>query len=182
MSGRTVVLGLGNPLMGDDGFGLYAMSHLQDDWFTPSSVEFVDGGTWGLSLLPVVDGAERLLVLDAIDLGRDPGTVIELRGHEIPAFLERTKLSPHQVDLRDVLALCEWRGTLPANVAVVGVQPERVELSSDLSPKIESALGAVVACAAARLQSWGVECFEHVGAAGPSATAGEASEVATPKP
>ncbi len=158
MSGRTVVLGLGNPLMGDDGFGLCAMARLQEDWVTPPSVEFVDGGTWGLSLLPVVDGAERLLVLDAIDLGRDPGTVIELRGHEIPAFLERTKLSPHQVDLRDVLALCEWRGTLPAHVAVVGVQPERVELSSDLSPTVAAALGSVASRAAARLTAWGVEC------------------------
>lgn len=164
MTERTVVLGLGNPLMGDDGLGLYALSRLQDDWFVPSSVEFVDGGTWGLSLLPVVDGAARLLVLDAIDLGRDPGTVIELRGPEIPAFLERTKLSPHQVDLRDILALCEWRGTVPDNVAVIGAQPERVEMSADLTPAVHSALGDVVRAAAERLRAWGIACFEHDGA------------------
>ncbi|MFN8579462.1 MAG: HyaD/HybD family hydrogenase maturation endopeptidase [Gemmatimonadaceae bacterium] len=158
---RTVVLGLGNALMADDGVGLYALSHLQDDWFTPPDVEFVDGGTWGLRLLPIVDNADRLLVLDAVDSGSPPGTLSELRGEQIPIFLERTKLSPHQVDLRDVLALCELRGRSPAEVVVLGIQPQRVEMSTELSPAVRDQLDGLVTLAGERLRGWGINCFRH---------------------
>jgi hydrogenase maturation protease len=158
---RTVVLGLGNALMADDAVGLYALSHLQDDWFMPTEVEFVDGGTWGLTLLPIVDNADRLLVLDAVDSGLAPGTLIELRGGQIPVFLERTKLSPHQVDLRDVLALCELRGRSPGEVVVLGIQPQRVEMSTDLSPAVSAKLDGLVTLAGERLRGWGIKCFRH---------------------
>ncbi len=158
---RTVVLGLGNALMADDGVGLYALSHLQDDWFMPPEVEFVDGGTWGLTLLPIVDSADRLLVLDAVDSGQAPGTLSELTGDQIPRFLERTKLSPHQVDLRDVLALCELRGRTPEEIVVLGIQPLRIEMSTDLSPEVSANLHGLVSLAGERLRGWGIKCFRH---------------------
>lgn len=158
---RTVVLGLGNALMADDSVGLYALSHLQDDWFMPPEVEFVDGGTWGLTLLPIVDTADRLLVLDAIDSGLAPGTLVELRGDQIPTFLERTKVSPHQVDLRDVLALCELRGRTSGEVVVLGIQPQRVEMSTELSPAVSAKLDGLVTLAGERLRGWGIKCFRH---------------------
>ncbi len=78
-----VVLGLGNMLMTDDGIGLAALARLQDEWFIPPGVDLVDGGTWGMNLLPVIESAHRLLVLDAIDHGREPGTLLELRDAEV---------------------------------------------------------------------------------------------------
>jgi len=159
--GRTVVLGLGNPLMGDDGVGLFALSQLQDDWFLGSDVEVVDGGTWGLNLLPVLDNASRVIVFDAVSIGQAPGTMVELRGGQIPRYLERQKLSPHQVDLRDVLALCELRETSPGELIVFGVQPERVELGASLSPCVEGQVPAMVRAAASQLRAWGMVCFEH---------------------
>ncbi len=158
---RTVVLGLGNPLMADDGVGIYALSHLQDDWYIPAEVELVDGGTWGLTLLPIVDNADRLLVLDAVDYGVAPGSITELRGDQIPLFLERTKLSPHQVDLRDILALCELRGRSPGEVVVLGIQPQRVEMSTELSPAVLEGIDALVTRAGERLRGWGINCFRH---------------------
>src|ERR1051325_10660770 len=97
--GRVVVLGLGNMLMADDGIGLAALARLQDEWFVPMDVELVDGGTWGMNLLPIIEGASHMLVLDAINQDTVPGTLIRLHGKAVPRFLAQ-HLSPHQIDLR----------------------------------------------------------------------------------
>ena len=152
---RTVVLGLGNMLMADDGVGLAALARLEEEWFVPREVELVDGGTWGMNLLPVIERADRVLILDAIDLGDPPGTLIRLEGDEIPRFLGQ-KLSPHQIDLREVLALAELRGTLPGQVITLGIQPERVELSTTFSPPVAARLDQLVHLAAEILFDWGI--------------------------
>jgi hydrogenase maturation protease len=152
---RTVVLGLGNMLMADDGVGLAALARLEEEWFIPRDIELVDGGTWGMNLLPVIEHADRVLILDAIDLGDPPGTLIRLEGDEIPRFLGM-KLSPHQVDLREVLALAELRGTLPGQVIALGIQPARVEMSTTLSPEIAARLDQFVHLAAETLYDWGI--------------------------
>lgn len=131
-SGRTVVIGLGNPLMGDDGLGLVALERLRAEYALPPEVELVDGGTWGMNLLPVIEEAARVILIDAIDIAAAPGTPIRLECERLPRYLA-TKISPHQVDLRDVLALAELRGTLPADTVAVGLQPARIELGNALS-------------------------------------------------
>ena len=75
---RTVVLGLGNPLMGDDGLGLAVLGRLRDEWDLPGTVELVDGGTWGMNLLPLIEDAPELVLIDAIRAGAPAGTVLEL--------------------------------------------------------------------------------------------------------
>lgn len=165
---RTVVLGLGNPLMGDDRVGLTALNHLEDEWFIPREVTFVDGGTWGMTLLPVVESADRLLVLDAIDIGTSPGTIVRLDGADIPRVLGQ-KLSPHQIDLREVLALAELRGSLPRELLALGIQPQRIELLTELSPAVEARLPDLVQLAAAALREWGIPC-RHLGVATAAST------------
>jgi len=150
---ETVVIGIGNPLMGDDGIGLAALQRIQAWEFEPF-VERVDGGTWGMNLLQFIEEARRLLVLDAIEAGLDPGALVTLEGDEIPRFLS-TKLSPHQIDLREVLALAELRGTLPEEIVAMGLQPGRVEMSERLSPEVEARLDDVVESCVERLRSWG---------------------------
>lgn len=148
----TLVLGLGNPLMGDDGAGLVALDRMRHvAW--PEGVTLADGGTWGLNLLPAVEGCRRLLVIDAVRSGRAPGTVVVLEREEIPRFLA-TKLSPHQVDLREVLALAEWRGTLPAETVVIGIEPEVVELGTELSPPVLAGLDELLWTVRDRLEQW----------------------------
>jgi hydrogenase maturation protease len=155
--GRTVVIGLGNPLMGDDGLGLAALERLRAAWSLPAAVVLVDGGTWGMSLLPEIEDADRLLLLDAIDVGAQPGTLHVLQRDQIPRYLA-TKISPHEVDLRDVLALAELRGTLPRETVAVGLQPAAVELSSEISAPIRARLDDCVAATVRQLEQWGLTC------------------------
>ena len=150
------VIGLGNPLMGDDGFGLVALARLRDEW-TLEGVELADGGTWGMSLLPLIEDSERLVLLDAIAAGANPGYVVVLERDRLPIYLTR-KLSPHQIDLRDVLATAEWRGNLPAETVAIGVEPQSVELGLELSPAVDRAVEAAVGVVIARLVQWGHRC------------------------
>jgi len=153
----TVVVGLGSPLMGDDGLGLCALEALRHlGRFTPEP-EWVDGGTWGMNLLPTIEGAERLLLLDAIRAGRAPGELVVLSRASLPRGLGM-KLSPHQIDLQEVLALAELRGTLPAEAVALGLEPERVELGWGLSEVVGAGLADLVSRAARQLARWGHRC------------------------
>ena len=152
----SAVIGLGNPLMGDDGFGLVALARLRDEW-TLEGVELADGGTWGMSLLPLVEDAERLVLLDAIAAGVLPGEMVVLERDRLPIYLSR-KLSPHQIDMRDVLAVAEWRGQLPLETVAIGVQPQLVEMGLGLSPAVDRAVETAVGLVIERLLQWGHRC------------------------
>jgi hydrogenase maturation protease len=151
--GSTLVIGCGNLLGADDGVGLTALEHLRA-WDLPPDVELADGGTWGLNLLPLIEGATRVLLLDAVKTGADPGSLTTLERDQIPRFLS-TKVSPHQIDLREVLALAEFRGTLPQETVVIGIEPERIEMSADLSPAVAERVDDLVLAAVERLRTWG---------------------------
>lgn len=154
---KTLVIGLGNPIMADDGLGIVALQRLRLEWILPPSVHLVDGGTWGMNLLPLIEQTPELLLLDAIDRGGPPGELIVLEREELPRYFA-LKLSPHQVDLREVLALAELRGFLPARLVAMGLQPVRVEMFSGLSPELECRLDELLAAVIERLEWWG-----HIG-------------------
>jgi hydrogenase maturation protease len=141
-------------LMADDGLGLAATALLEERYELPPEVTVVDGGTWGMNLLPTIEDADRLLLVDAINAKREPGSLIRLERDEIPRYLA-LKVSPHQVDLSEVLALAELRGTLPVDTVAVGLQPAEVVMRTELSPVIECALDALVAGIAGQLAAWG---------------------------
>jgi len=164
--GKTIVIGLGNPIMGDDGLGIAALRLLEASWAIPRDVELVDGGTWGMNLLGVVEDAARVLFIDAIDAGRTPGSFLSLERPELPKLLT-FKLSPHQVDLHDVLALAELRGTLPQDTVALGLQPARVEMSTELSPPLEARLANLVQHVVERLRVWGHDVQRREQAAEP---------------
>lgn len=149
-----MVIGVGSPLMGDDGVGVAAVEALRRTLGTVRGVAFVDGGTWGMQLLPEIEDADRLLVLDAIRDGRPPGTVIRLEKEELPRLLFQ-KVSPHQVDLREVFAVAELKGTFPLAAVALGVEPDVVEMQDGLSAAVEGALPELMAAVVAQLASWG---------------------------
>lgn len=150
----TLVIGLGNPLMGDDGLGLAALGRLAAEWVMPPGVELLDGGTWGLNLLHRIEAARQVLFLDAVNAGKEPGEAVELGRDQLPLVLG-LKLSPHQIDLREVLALAKLRGSVPSTMVCLGLQPASVEMRATLSPVLEDRLDDLVAAAAARLEAWG---------------------------
>ena len=160
----TVVIGLGNPLMGDDGVGLELLGYLREHWSFSTDVVFVDGGTWGMNLLPTIEDAGRVLFLDAVNAGQPAGTPVRLERNRIPRWLG-LKLSPHQIDLKEVLALAELRGKLPPQTVVVGIQPERVELQVGLTPAVESGLDRAAELALATLERWGHRAVRENGVA-----------------
>jgi len=152
---RTLVLGLGNPLMGDDGLGLAALERLATRWVVPPEVQLLDGGTGGLQLLPPIEDADRLILLDAIEAGEAPGRLVVLERDELPRYFAH-KLSPHEIALRDVLALAELRDRLPADLVAIGLQPGRVTMGPGLSPEVEAGVAAMLDAVVAWLEHW--EC------------------------
>ncbi len=156
-NGRTVVIGLGNPLMGDDGLGLVALEHLRAGYAIPPEIELVDGGTWGMNLLPVIEDAGRVILIDAIDVGAAPGTPVRLERSRLPRYLA-TKISPHEVDLRDVLGLAELRGTLPNDTIALGLQPQRVALGKELSDVLRCRVDDLVTLVVQELADRGHAC------------------------
>ncbi len=151
---ETVVIGLGSPLMADDGLGIAALERLRERWTLAPEVELIDGGTWGMNLLHLIEAARCVVLIDAIDVGAAPGASVELERDALPRFLGG-RISPHQVDLRDVLALAELRGTLPERIVAIGLQPARVELAARLSPTLASRIDVLVRRVVDRLESWG---------------------------
>lgn len=153
-SATTLVLAVGNPLMGDDGLGVAVLDRLRE-WDWPSGVALVDGETWGMRLLPYVEDARRLLVIDAIDVGAPPGSIVSLDGAEVPRRLD-ARISSHEVNLADVLALAALRGTGPTELCAMGAQPLRIEFGATLSPAIAAVVDTVADLARAQLAAWGL--------------------------
>ena len=150
----TLVIGLGNPLMGDDGLGLAALGRLGSEWVVPPGIRLLDGGTWGLQLLPHIEDADRVLLLDVIEAGEAPGRLVVLERDALPRFFAH-KLSPHEIDLRDVLALAELRGRLPGELVAIGLQPGVVTFSPGLTPEVEAGVTPMLEAVIARLEAWG---------------------------
>jgi hydrogenase maturation protease len=151
---QTLVLGVGNILLQDEGVGVRVVEQLREGCVLPEEIQVLDGGTMGLDLLYYLEGVERLLVIDAVDAGQSPGTIIRLTGDEIPALLGR-KLSPHQIGLADLLSVAELRDLTPGQVILIGVQPASLETGLDLSPTIRARLPAIVEMVIKEVRNWG---------------------------
>ena len=152
---EVLVLGIGNLLWADEGFGVRAVEVLHAAYAFPPGVTLQDGGTLGLMLYEPVACAARVLVFDAIDFGLPPGTLRVLRDGEVPAW-GRTKLSPHQTSFNDVLALAQMNGRTPNEIVAIGVQPvELNDFGGSLRPPVRERLPQAVQLAAEQLAAWG---------------------------
>ncbi len=134
-SAKVLVVGLGNWLMGDDGVGIHAVRALSAD--PPPDVKVVEAGTAVLDVLPLVESADRVLAIDAVAAGGDPGTVYAFDGRE--ARIEPRPASLHSLDLPTALA-CFGRGPGPSEIRVLGVEPAQVGYGTGLSREVRDAL------------------------------------------
>jgi hydrogenase maturation protease len=134
-----LILGLGNVLCEDDGLGVAAVWRLRELYEFPEGVSLLDGGTLGLSLLPSIEDSERVILLDAIRDDGPAGSFVRLTGDEVgPAVANR--LSVHQVGVADLLDAARWRDRLPAELILLGLVPQSLGLSIDLSAALTSRL------------------------------------------
>lgn len=141
--GKDLVLGVGNLLLSDEGIGIHAIRKLLDLQALSEEVEIIDGGTAGLNLLTYLEGVDRLVIIDAVETGGPPGTLIRLAGDRVPAYMA-LKVSPHEITLPDFLAAAKLRDLYPKEVVIWGMQPGSLEVSVDLSPAVEEKLGVLV--------------------------------------
>ncbi len=153
MSGaRIVVLGLGNLMRTDDAVGMLAVQQLRSDLRVPTSVSLVDGGTLGLDLLHPLEGATHLLALDAIESDVAPGTLLRFAGDEI-ADLPISK-SVHLLGFSDLIGAMRLTGSAPDEIVVLGVQPEKIEWGTELTPPVKAALPELLETALAQVEQW----------------------------
>jgi hydrogenase maturation protease len=151
-----LVLGIGNVLWADEGFGVRCAEALLERYALPEHVTVIDGGTQGLYLLPLVQAADKLLIFDAVDYALPPGTLHCVAGAQVPRFLGVKKLSLHQTGFQEVLALAELTGRLPNELFLIGCQPEVLDdFGGSLRPALRAALEQALDRGVEQLRAWG---------------------------
>jgi len=152
---KIVVLGLGNVLHADDGAGVQAIQRLRQDARVPEDVSLVEGGTLGLELLPYVWDCSRLIVIDAVDVGEAPGTVVRMTGEELNSLPGNA--SVHQLGVSDLLVALRVLAQREPEVVLLGAQPANTDWSTELSPAMVAAMDSLLEAAIAELRADGVQ-------------------------
>lgn len=156
----TLILGIGNVLWADEGFGVRCIETLNQRYRFPESVELLDGGTQGIYLVQHVQSANRLVVFDAVDYGLKPGTLKIVRDDEVPKFMGAKQMSLHQTGFQEVLAMAEFTGSYPSELLLIGVQPELLEdFGGSLTPVVRGRIDEALEIALEFLAERGV-CVE----------------------
>ncbi len=154
----VLVLGIGNVLWADEGFGIRAVEALHASYAFPSNVRIMDGGTLGMFLLPYVQQASKLLVFDAIDFALSPGEMRLIRNDHVPRYMGAKKVSMHQTGFQEVLASASLTGQYPGELALIGVQPvELDDYGGSLRPAVKARLPEAVRLGIEVLADWGVK-------------------------
>jgi hydrogenase maturation protease len=163
---RIVVLGVGNLLWADEGFGVRCVEALGAGWDLPPEVEILDGGTLGLALVPLLHDASHILLFDAVAHRGEPGALIVARDDEVPALMGGNKMSLHQVGMNDILASLDLLGYKPAHFTLVGIKPvELADYGGSLTEKVQAQVPAALQLGIDELRRWGVPVRERAGGA-----------------
>ena len=161
MKNKTLVLGLGNTLLGDEGAGVYAVRALQERHADRADVELLDGGTLSFTLAGPIEDADNLIVIDATQLKDTPGTVRVFEGEDMDRFLGgNRKSSVHEVSLLDLLTIARLAEALPAKRALIGIQPEYLDWSDTPTANVARAIPAACDLALELIERWRSE-HEH---------------------
>ena len=154
------MVGIGNLIMTDDAAGIHAVGALRTHYDFPEGVELIDGGTKGIELLPYLEGAARMMLIDAVDFREPPGTIRMIEGDEIKAFLD-LKFSVHQIGIPDMLFALEFKGIKPPEMCLLGIQPASLETGTRMTPEVDRAFDSLITAALEKLTAWGIEATEN---------------------
>lgn len=150
---QITILGIGNTLYTDEGLGVHAIEALEKQYGQDVQVELIDGSTDGMSLLGPVEDTDYLIVIDAINAGKEGGTIIELHGNDIPAYYG-IKMSIHQLGFQEVLLASKLREKYPKNIVMIGMQPTSLELAIGLSKTNEAQLPELIKRVEQQINIW----------------------------
>ncbi len=158
----TLILGIGNVLYADEGFGVRCVERLNARYTFADSVRVMDGGTQGIFLLPWVRSAKKLLIFDAIDFNLEPATLRLINGDNVPRYMGAKKVSMHQAGFQEVLATASLSGDLPASLALVGVQPLLLnDYGGSLTAGVKAKLDPAIELACSVLRDWDIKFRER---------------------
>ncbi|HJV92141.1 MAG TPA: HyaD/HybD family hydrogenase maturation endopeptidase [Azonexus sp.] len=152
---RVVVLGIGNTLLSDEGVGVHVIEALEKAFLLPPDVEVIDGGTCAMEMLEQLENLDLLLVVDCVRSGSPPATHVVIKGDAVPVFF-KTKLSPHQIGLSDVLASLEFTGKAPKATVIVGIEPASMALGMEPTPAVAARIPELVDLTVAELREHGL--------------------------
>lgn len=154
---NILLLGIGNVLWADEGFGVRVIERLQKSYRFPENVKVMDGGTQGVYLVEHVQAADVLIVFDAIDYGLSPGTLKRIENRDVPNFLGAKKMSLHQTGFQEVLAMAQMLGRYPRHLLLIGVQPEELDdYGGSLRPIVKAQIQPAITMALSFLQTFGI--------------------------
>ena len=157
MAGTNIaLLGLGNILLKDEGVGVHIVKSVEKKYQFSPPISIIDGGTSGSDILPIFEDNQKILIVDAVNFGKDPGYIEMLQDDEILAQLT-TKLTMHHIGLADVLSSVKLLEYVHDEICLVGVQPEIIDTGLELSELLESQLHKFESVVIEKLQSWGVQ-------------------------
>jgi hydrogenase maturation protease len=155
MTTKTVVLGIGNTLLGDEGAGVHALRALETRAGDLADVEYLDGGTLSFTLAAAIEEADQLIVLDAAQLNAVPGTVQLFEDDAMDRFLgNRRKASVHEVGLIDLMVMARLAGRFPERRALIGIQPEYLDWAEAPTAAVAAAIPQVCDLALDVLERW----------------------------
>lgn len=151
---QTLVLGIGNTLLADEGLGVHVIHRLARDHPAPKGVTYLDGGTLSFTLAADIEAADNLIVVDAAQLDAAPGGVCCMIGEEMDAFLGKPRRSVHEVGLLDLMDIARLTESLPRNRALIGVQPETMDWGDAPTPAVAAAIPQVVGQVQDLIRHW----------------------------
>jgi hydrogenase maturation protease len=151
---ETLILGIGNTLLSDEGAGIHALNQLQSEYQNIPNLTFVDGGTLSFTLAVWIEDCSNLIVFDAAELNQPAGTVSTFVGTAMDDFLGTSKRSAHEVGLLDLMDIARITDHLPENRALIGIQPEYMGWGMKPTAAVQSALDTAVSEAAALIKQW----------------------------
>ncbi len=158
---KIIILGIGNILLKDEGVGVRVIERLKRDFKFPPNVELIDGGTAGFGLIDLLDGAEHLIIVDAVQGNDEPCSIYRFKFEDMPSSISK-KFSPHQIGILETLTLKKMLGKIP-DTTIIAIQPKDCSnWGTELTPEIENKIPNIINLVIEELRDFGVSEFNSL--------------------
>ena len=157
------ILGIGNLIVGDEGFGVHTVHYLEEHYEFPDNVLIKDGGTAGIYMSPFLEECDPVLVIDVVDINAEPGSMPYYSNDDVKAGKISSRMSPHQLGLLEVLEICKLRDAAPETIEFYCVVPHKLDTSTELSEVVAPRVKEISDIVLKRLAELGVEVKQRMG-------------------